>query len=211
MHIIQKRILRQAKKEDITNLGYRSLGEKIGVEHPQQVKWHLQKLIKDGHLKRTATGQLAAAKSAGVQSLFSIPVLGRANCGEALAISEDADIESLTVSKTLVGRKDSSKLFAVQAVGNSMDCAQVGGQPISDGDYVIVDGAIEVPMNGDYVVSSIEGLANIKRFKRDENARLVALLSESTESRPPIILDEQDTHALQIHGVAVQVIKTGAF
>ncbi len=210
MHIIQKRILRQAKKEDISSLGYRSLGEKIGVDHPQQVKWHLQKLIKDGHLKRTASGQLSTAESVGVQSLFNIPVLGRANCGEALAISEDADIESLTISKTLMPKK-SSKLFAVQAVGESMNCAQVGGQSISDGDYVIVDGTVEVPKNGDYVVSSIEGLANIKRFKRDENAHLVALMSESTEARPPIILDEQDTQALQIHGVAVRVIKTGAF
>ena len=211
MHTLQKRLLQLAKQEDIAALGYRRLGEKIGVDHPQQVKWHLQKLIKDGQLVRTATGTLRAASQAVGAGLVSLPVLGRANCGEALVINEDSELEPLTISKTLLPRKPLSTLFAVEAVGDSMNQAAIAGEPIENGDYVVVDSSVEVPSSGDYVVSSIDGAANIKRFKRDEDNRLIALLSESTKPRPPIVVAPEDLASLRIHGVVRRVIKTGAW
>ena len=85
--------------------------------------------------------------------------------------------------------------------------ATINGQCIDDGDYVLVDSEVEVPNNGDYVVSSIEGLANIKKYYRDDSQQMIALKSESTRERPPIMLHPSDTESYRIHGRVVQVVK----
>lgn len=209
MHTIQDQILKVARKEDIGQLGLRKLGEKIGIEHPQQVKYHLQKLIDAGRLIRTPFGVLrVAAPSKALSNIFNIPILGQANCGQPLSTAEESDWGSLTLSPSLVKSKNTSKLFAVKAVGDSMNRAAVNGLSIEDGDYVIVDGSVEQPSSGAYVVSSVGGLANIKRFVRDETNKLIRLLSESSRDLPPIIIDPNDIDSYLIHGQVLSVIKS---
>lgn len=209
MHSIQEHILKLARKEDISRLGLRKLGEKIGIPHPQQVKYHLQKLIDAGRLIRTPFGVLrVAAPSKTLANVFNIPILGQANCGQPLSAAEESDWGNLTLSPSLVKTKNTSQLFAVKAVGDSMNQASVQGQVIEDGDYVIVDGADTEPTNGAYVVSSVGGLANIKRLVRDETHRLIRLLSESTRDYPPMVIDPNDVDSYRIHGRVVSVIKT---
>jgi phage repressor protein C with HTH and peptisase S24 domain len=70
-----------------------------------------------------------------------------------------------------------------------------------------VDGSTELPSNGDYVVSSIGGLANIKKYLRDEKNKLIRLLSESTQQLPPIVIDPNDVDSYHIHGRVISVIK----
>lgn len=208
MHKLQKRILDLAAKEDISALGYRKLGEKIGVDHPQQVKYHLQKLIASGRLLRTPFGVLKAAEpSQAVAQIFHIPVLGQANCGQPLSLADESDWGSLTLSPSLVKVRDPAKLFAVKTVGDSMNRANVGGQPIEDGDYVVIDASVELPDNGDYVLSSVGGLANVKRYLRDDVRRLIRLDSESTRDYPPIVIDPDDVDSYHIHGRVLRVIK----
>lgn len=209
MHSIQNKILKLAKKEDIGQLGLRKLGEKVGINHPQQVKYHLQKLIDAGRLIRTPFGVLrVAAPSRSIANIFNIPILGQANCGQPLSSAEESDWGSLTLSPSLVKTKNTAKLFAVRAVGDSMNKAAINGQNIEDGDYVIVDGSVEQPGSGAYVVSSVGGLANIKRFVRDETNKLIRLLSESSRDLPPIIIDPNDVDSYLIHGQVVSVIKS---
>ncbi|MDX1765916.1 MAG: S24 family peptidase [Candidatus Saccharimonadales bacterium] len=208
MHNLQKRLLKLAKREDLGQLGYRKLGEKIGVEHPQKVKHHLQKLINDGFLYRTVDGQLKVStpgNSAG--KMLSLPILGEANCGQPLAYADDTIHGYLKLSPSLVRSKRPGDLFIVKASGDSMNKARVGGKSINDGDYVVVDSSVEIPENGDYVVSTIEGLANIKCFKRDQAAELISLESQSTRPRPPIFVHPDDTDSYRIHGRVVDVIK----
>lgn len=208
MHTIQQRILKLACKEDISQLGYRKLGEKVKVDHPQQVKYHLQKLIDTGRLIRTPFGVLKVGQpSETVSKLFHIPILGQANCGEPLSFAEDSDWGNLTVSPSMVKTKHPDKLFAVRAVGDSMNRCSVGGQAIENGDYAIVDGSQEAPTSGSYVVSSLEGLANIKKYVRDEKNHLIKLVSESARVIPPITIDPADVDSYHIHGQVIQVIK----
>lgn len=208
MHTIQKRILKLARKENISQLGYRKLGEKIGVEHPQQVKYHLQKLVDAGRLVRTPFGILRVGEpNKTVSKLFHIPILGQANCGEPLSFADESDWGNLTLSPSLVKSKHPDKLFAVRTVGDSMNQANIGGQSIEDGDYVIVDGSAELPEHGDYVVSSLEGLANVKKYLRDEANHLIRLVSESSRIIPPILIDPDDTDSYHIHGKVLRVIK----
>lgn len=208
MHKIQKDILKLAGKEDISALGYRRLGEKIGVGHPQQVKYHLQKLINSGHLVRTPFGVLKVSQpSVTVAKIFQIPILGQANCGQPLSIAEESGWGKLTITPSLVKARNPQKLFAVKTVGDSMNRAKVDGQSIGDGDYVIVDSSVELPQNGDYVLSSVGGLANVKRYLRDDVNRLIKLISESSIDYPPIIIDPDDVDSYHIHGRVVKVIK----
>lgn len=208
MHDIQQRILKLAAAENIGELGYRKLGEKIGVDHPQKVKHHLQKLLNDGHLFRSVGGAIKASTPGDMNGkMTSIPILGMANCGQPLAYADNTVHGYLKVSPSVLQSKKPEELFAVQATGDSMNKSHIHGQCIEEGDYVIVDSNKNVPRNGDYVVSSIEGLANIKKYVRDESQQVIALVSESTRSRPPIIVHPDDTDSYHIHGTIVQVIK----
>lgn len=66
-------------------------------------------------------------------------------------------------------------------------------QTIDNGDYVIADGTQPyTPVTGDYVVSVIEGMANIKKFVLDGLNRQIVLMSESTGDYPPIVIHEDD-------------------
>ena len=210
MHKLQKKMLDLAAVEDICSYGLRKLGEKIGVDHPQKVKWHLNKLINDGYLYKDGSGVIRRASDEGNTRLARVPVLGLANCGEPLSFADNTVHDYLTVSPNLLGSKKIDYLFAVQATGDSMNACSVGGQAIEDGDYVIVDGSYLDPSSGDYVVSSIEGLANIKKFVRDENNRVIALVSESTRQRPPIVLSEDEIESYRVHGRVVSVVKSYA-
>lgn len=212
MHKVQKQLLKLAEKENLSEYGLRKLGEKIGVDHPQQVKWHLQKLLKDGYLVKTSSGSIKVVDETSGQPLLArVPILGRANCGEPLIFASQSNEGYLTVSPSLLKRSNPGSLFALQAIGDSMNATNVSGQSIEEGDYVLVDGSVEVPEVHDVVVSSIEGLANIKRYERDEANQVIALVSDSTRPRPPIIIDPNDEDSYRIHGKVIRVIKSSQF
>jgi SOS-response transcriptional repressor LexA len=208
MHTIQDKIIKLARREDISQLGLRKLGERIGVDHPQQVKYHLQKLIDSGRLIKTPFGVLkVSAPNKQIARIFNIPILGQANCGQPLSSAEESDWGTLTLSPSVVKTKDTAKLFAVKTVGDSMNKAKIDGQSIEDGDYAIVDANEVKPETGDYVLSSVGGLANIKKYLRDDSNRLIRLESESTRDYPPIVLDPNDVDSYLVHGRVVKVIK----
>ncbi len=210
MHIIQKRLLSLAKDIDLAQFGYRKLGEQVKEPHPQKVKWHLQKLLKDGFLYRDNQGSIKVTSQDPQPRLAKVPILGLANCGEALSFADNTVHDYLTVSPKLLGSRNTQSLFAVQATGDSMNACSVEGQAIDDGDYVIVDNSQQVPRSGQYVVSSIEGMANIKKFVRDDQNQVIALVSESTKPRPPIVLSQDDIESYHVHGTVVAVIKSYA-
>lgn len=208
VHKIQKKILKLAKRQDIGQLGYRKLGDHIDVDHPQKVKHHLQKLINDGFLYRTINGEMKVSSPGNTTGkMLNLPILGEANCGQPLAYADDTIHGYLQLSPRLVNTKKTDKLFVVKASGDSMNQARINGQVIDDGDYVLVDSSVQIPENGDYVVSTIEGLANIKRYKRDRSQQMIRLESQSTRSRPPIFIHPEDTDSYRIHGRVIDVIK----
>ena len=50
MHEIQKKILKLANKKNLDGLAIRAIGRRINEEHPQNVKYHLEKLVEAGFL-----------------------------------------------------------------------------------------------------------------------------------------------------------------
>ncbi|OGN27627.1 MAG: hypothetical protein A2941_01385 [Candidatus Yanofskybacteria bacterium RIFCSPLOWO2_01_FULL_49_17] len=191
-------------------MSLREIGRLIGISAPQIVKHHLLQLEKNGFIQMDRLAKVMVktrpgAFSGGRASLLAIPIYGTANCGPATAYAEQEVEGYLRVSGKLLSKKKG--VFAVKASGYSMNKANVNGESIEDGDYVLVDPTANFIRNGDYVLSIIDGMANIKRFFRDGENERVILLSESSASISPIFIHRDDMDRYLVNGKVIQVIK----
>jgi repressor LexA len=137
--------------------------------------------------------------------LFSIPIVGTANCGPAEIFAEQNLQGFLRVSSKLVGRARPKGLYAIKTDGYSMNRAEVNGKQIDDGDYVIVDGENKTARNGDIVVAIIDNKATIKRIIFDKTNDQIVLRADSSFDYDPIYLHTDDDFTLS--GKVVGVIK----
>ncbi|MFA6365287.1 MAG: S24 family peptidase [Candidatus Paceibacterota bacterium] len=218
MHEIQEQLLKLAGEKNLGQYTLREIGAFIGETSPQKVKHHMTELQKKGLLKvDKAKGIIKKAKQeweksfSGEGMLLSIPILGAVNAGPA-QIFADTNIEGfLKVSSALLNPapRNTQTFLALKVVGPSMNRAEINKKRIEDGDYVIVDIADRNVKDGDIVLSIIDGMANIKRFRHDKENGHVVLMSESTKDFPPIFIHESDN--FMINGKVIQVIKKPRF
>lgn len=209
MHKIQQQLLDLANKQDLGKMSLRQIGKLIGQENrPQTVKYHLAQLHEAGlidlNLKEGIIKPIKRGFNKVNSMLYSLPIVGAANCGDASIFAEERIQGHLKVSSSLLPHRKQG-LYVLIAEGNSMNKADVEGNNIEDGDFVIVDSQSRNPRDGDIIVSVIDGLANIKRFKEDAPNKQIILLSESTENHLPIFIHEGDDY--QVSGKVVAVIK----
>lgn len=122
-------------------------------------------------------------------------------------VAEDRIEAMLVVSPKMVPVAHFDNLFAVKAVGVSMNRANFNDKTIEDGDYVVVDGQDRDAKTGDYVLSVIGGLANIKKYIEDKIHRQIVLESESDQFFPPIHIHEEDLDDYIVNGKVVEIIK----
>jgi SOS-response transcriptional repressors (RecA-mediated autopeptidases) len=214
IHQIQQKLLILAKEQDLSGLTLRKIGELVGEPNsPQKIKHHLDKLIEKGLLLVGADGKTLKPASGGLDEkskIISLPIIGSANCGEATVCAEQKIEGYLKVSVKILGDNLKNKiadLFVLRAIGNSMNQASVKGKSIEEGDFVIVEKNQGTPANGDYVVSTIDGLANIKKFIFDQPNKQIILVSESSLDLPPIYIHQDDYSAYLVCGKVVEVIK----
>ncbi len=206
MHKTQLKILELSGQKDITQMGLREIGREVGVKHPQVVHYHLNELKRRGLLKkssRTIINKLQKTLKDSVDALVNIPILGAANCGNATLFANKSIEGYLKISQKLLRSTKTDGLFALTADGDSMNLAKISGKQVNHGDYLLIDGNQSNPKDGNYVLSIIDGCANVKKFKRIGNQ--IALLSESTETFPPIFIHTEDN--CLINGVVIDVIK----
>lgn len=217
MHPIQEKLLKLSKKENLAKMTLREMAHAIDMpsESPQKIKHHLLQLQKKGFLiidrakgmmERTdtkpswATGLLHKTNL-----LFSIPIVGTANCGPATIFAEENFQGFLRVSSRLIGRSRPDGLYAVKAGGSSMNRVNINGGSIDDGDYVIIDGNDLTARDKDVVVAIIENKATIKRFIYDKNNYQIVLRSDSSFDYEPIYIHPEDE--FRISGKVIGVIK----
>ncbi len=208
IHPIQQKLMELSQQYDLKKMGLRQIGKLIGVEHPQKVKFHLIKIgiLDDG--KKLRPDKIKPFFQVQSSKIISIPILGAANCGNAAMIAENRIEGMLPVSKKLLPlRLNVVDLFAVKAVGSSMNRADINGKSIDDGDYAIIDGGDKDAKNGDYVLSIIGGLANIKKFTEDKENEQIVLQSESDKFFPSIHIHKDDLDEYLVNGKIVEVIK----
>jgi SOS-response transcriptional repressor LexA len=210
MHLTQQRILDLlANNEKFGTLSLRKIAEQIGAEgKPQTAKYHLQKLEEAGFIQ-SAEGVYKLVKkgynSASKGPIFSVPIVGSANCGPA-TIFADQNIQGyLKVSSSLLPRTK-NKLFGIIADGMSMNACSVNNKSIESGDYVLVDSEYNSYKDGDIVVAIIDGMATIKEYTNDSKNKRIILRSLSTEKYLPIYLHQGDDFIL--NGKVVDIIKS---
>ncbi len=123
-----------------------------------------------------------------MDNIFSIPAYGLASCGEALAYADDNVDGYLQISKSLFRKDDPANLFAVKALGDSMDKDE-----IEDGDYVVFEKHEKgESLEGKIVVAVLNGMATIKRYQKLRDG-MIGLFPNSTNSfHQPIYLDKAD-------------------
>lgn len=204
MNINQEQLLKLAQERDISSLSLRAMGREIGVKNPQTVKYHLNQLIDKGLLvyqknKKAITRDRLQESD----RLLNIPILASANCGAATQVADEELEGYLKISPKVAKRNTSKGLIVVRAIGSSLNKANIEGKSINDGDYVVVDCDNKNPVNGNYVLSIIDGVANMKKFYKINNE--IRLISESTSEIPPIVIHEDDDY--MISGVILMVVK----
>jgi len=217
MHPVQEKLLGLSKKENLAKLSLRDMAKGIGMpeESPQKIKHHLLQLQKKGFLsidRAKGLMQRAASMPAWAKGLvekasrlFSIPIIGTANCGPATIFAEQNFQGFLRISSKLVGRSKPTGLYVVKADGASMNRAEIKGKRIEDGDYVVVDSQDKSVSTGDVVLAIIDNQATIKRFIDDCANDQIALMADSSHDYAPIYLHPSDDFG--ISGKVVGVIK----
>ncbi len=204
MNKIQQAIIILSRERDVTKLSLSEIASLTGAKSPQVVKYNKDRLEKLGY---NFNSKNLISKSG--FKLVSIPIVGAANCGPADIFADERVEGHLKVSSRLLQTTRYDDLFALRAQGTSMNRAGVHGQPINDGDFVIVDSASTQPEPGDYVVAVVEGLANIKRYYFDPLNNQVVFISESTDDYyTPIFLHEADQPDAVVAGKVIQVLST---
>lgn len=206
MHKIQQNLLELSKRKNLSTMTLREMGQHIGEKFPQKIKHHLTQLEKKGFIKidkRSGTITRAEPGKIASTSLLSVPILGTADCGPATFYADTNFEGYLKISSSLLKKRKG--IYSVRASGISMNRANVNGDNIEDGDYLIVEQSGKTPENGDIVVSVFDGMANIKKFHWDRENNRVVLLSESTKDFPPIFIHEDDD--FNVIGYVRQVIK----
>lgn len=208
----QKLLNLAATQPDLGKMSLRQIAKLIGAENkPQIAKHHLLQLDIAGLLQVNLDKKIIKLVKRGFNLnsaknfLYSLPIVGAANCGPATIFADQRIEGYLKLSTTMLPRKKQD-LYALIANGSSMNLAKVRDNfTIEDGDFVVVDSTYKNPRNGDIVVAVIDGMGTIKRYKRDRTNNRIILESESTEKFMPIFINENDNFL--ISGKVVDVIK----
>lgn len=217
MHIIQLKILKLSESQNLAKLTLRDIAKGIGMPDgsPQKIKHHLLQLQKKGFLRINkikgivektalepgwAKGLLKKAAK-----LFSIPIIGTANCGPATIFAEQNFEGFLRISNKLIGRTSPNGLFAIKANGASMNRATIDEKNIEDGDFIIIDSRDKNIKNRDIVVAIFDNKATVKRFIEDKPNNQIVLKADSSFDYEPIYLHQDDN--FYISGKAIKIIK----
>lgn len=218
MHQIQEKLLELSKSENLAKLSLRDMAKGIGMplESPQKIKHHLLQLQKKGFLSidRAKGIMEKAASNPGwakgllerSAKLFSIPIIGTANCGPAEIFAEQNFQGFLKVSSKLIHKSKPNGLYALKADGSSMNRAVIGNKSLEDGDYAIIDREDTDAKTNDIVLAIVDNKATIKRFIDDKKNGQIVLRADSSFDYEPIYLHPDDEFF--INGKIIGVIKT---
>ncbi|MBU4338994.1 hypothetical protein KKD57_05580 [Patescibacteria group bacterium] len=122
--------------------------------------------------------------SESVKNFIAVPLLGNANCGEALSFADDHIEDFVNVSKRHI-KENQNHYFFVKAVGDSMNKSK-----INNGDLVLVKKMEREPQLNNIVVVVINGLGAIKKFQKIDGMPVLLPNSTNTKHQPTILHPE---------------------
>lgn len=187
----------------------REIGLAVGISSTSVVNYNLNILEKAGLLareKEVSRGLRLTAQNGKplMDSRFvQVPLLGRIVAGKPIEIPEagtsafEADHESVTLTRDLLGGNDGENLFALHVKGDSMIDAS-----IHDGDIVVMKHQ-ETARNGDLVAAWIKDKqqTTLKRFFREKG------MIKLVPANPSYKTIEVDPRNVSIQGKVLLVIR----
>ena len=175
-------------KEEILKRGYppavREICEAVDLKSTSTVHAHLERLEKNGYIKRDPTKpraiEIVDDSFQQVRTeMISIPVVGRVAAGEPILAEQNID-SYFPVPAAMVPAGDS---FVLNVKGDSMINAG-----IFSGDQIFVH-ACDTAKNGDMVVALVDDSATVKTFYKESDH--IRLQPENDEMDPIIVNDCQ--------------------
>jgi len=120
-----------------------------------------------------------------IKNFIPVPLMGQADCGEALNCADNRVEDYINISKEYV-KGNKNDYFFVKASGDSMNLSG-----IKSGDLVLVKKIEGEPSENQDIIAVINGLGTIKKFRKVEGTPV--LVPNSTNLRhQPIILHPDD-------------------
>jgi len=210
MHPTQQKILNLANSIKLNKKNPRIIARFIDIKNPQNIVHHIEQLERKKFISISDNGDIKVNMQISQQAsnLFQLPIYGSASAGPAVDFAEQKIDGYLAVPSSEIGRSNKNGLYLVMVNGDSLNNTKaLRGGPAETGDYAIIDGNNKSPNNGDYVLSVIDGLANLKRFYKDKENKRIELKSESKMETKPIYIKEEHLGDYVINGVIIGIIK----
>jgi len=181
--------------------------EKFNLASVSTSHYYIERLRKRGFLSKDANtprGLRIHKTDKPSEGSLLLPILGSANCGEALTLAIENPEGYLKIPFTFVKKRDD--IFVLKAEGDSMNMARIGDakKNIEPGDFVIVDSDVRGIQHGDYVLSIINGCANIKKLGVHKGYLRLISESDNPEHKPIYLSSEDD---FMISGKVLAVVK----
>lgn len=204
----QEEVLRIIKECYLEN-GYapslNELREALGISTKRGVVVHLSALEKKGYIFRTSQPRGIHMVENDDQIVYDylvgVPILGYANAGLPMVSAEEENIGVLKIDRNIIGRKNN--LFSLIIKGDSMNLAQIDGEKLDNGRYIVVQKDAQFE-DGDIVVAIIDNCATVKRFKKAKNMVILYPDSSNPQNQPIYIDANSDT---LINGKVIKVLE----
>lgn len=205
------KFIQEFQKNRLYSPSLEEIAQFFGISIPT-IHQHVVVLVKKGYLVRSKNKRRdfeIAEKPVPKSNLdspafesFMIPILGGATAGVAVHFAEEKIEGYLKVSQKLL--KPKKELFAVRVEGESLNKASLRGAKFSNGNYAVIDPTKTNPENNTYVLSVINGVCNLKKFRRNKDG--IQLISESTKPNlKPIFISSSDDY--MVNGEVIAVIE----
>ena len=173
----------------------REIGAAFGISSTNGVRYYLNLLAKEGHLKRSgkiSRGIGVPVAGTAVRRIEGIPILGRVAAGQPILAEENYD--GALEPTGMFG--DPEGLFALRVKGDSMVDAG-----ILDGDYVVVRKRERASV-GEIIVALLEDEATVKYY-RPRAGRIE--LAPANERYKPIVVGADSS--FRVLGVVTGVMR----
>lgn len=210
MHPTQQKILNLANSVNLNKKNSRIIARLIDVKNPQNIVHHIEQLKNKGFISIADNGDIKVEIQTPqpANKFFQLPIYGSANAGPAVDFADQKIEGYLAVPSSEIGRTNKNGLYLVIVDGDSLNNAKgLKGGPAETGDYAVIDGNNKSPNDGDYVLSVIDGMANLKKFYKDNENKRIILKSESKMETTPIYIKQEHFGDYVINGVVVRIIK----
>ncbi|MFH0773694.1 MAG: transcriptional repressor LexA [bacterium] len=171
---------------------------KLELRAISSVQRHINTLRQKGYLSTEKYASRGTKIKIQFSNTVNIPLVGNVACGVPI-LAEENITAYIPYDKSLIGKPEN--YFFLQAHGDSMNKADVLGNGIDDGDFVLVKKQSTANF-GDRIVALLEDEATIKKMANGNGHIRLEPESNNPTNKPILLFND-----FSIQGLVIDVIK----